>query len=151
DSLIGTRMIGTSLHYLGDQMEARRHIERMLAAYVPPVHRPHTIRFQLDQRVAGFATLARFLWLKGFSNEAMCIAQTNAEHAQATYQALSLCNALADAACPVALWAGNLAAAQHWIALLLDHSKQHELSAWHALGRIYKAVLLIRQVDVVAG
>jgi hypothetical protein len=50
DALIGTRMIGTSQHYLGDQMDARLNIERMLAAYIPPVHRPHTIRFQLDQR-----------------------------------------------------------------------------------------------------
>jgi len=29
DLLVGDRMIGTSLHYLGSQADARRHIERM--------------------------------------------------------------------------------------------------------------------------
>ena len=36
DLLIGDRMTGTPLHYLGDQTNARRQIERMLARYVTP-------------------------------------------------------------------------------------------------------------------
>jgi predicted ATPase len=151
DSLIGTRMIGTSLHYLGDQTAARRHIECMLAAYIPPLHRPHTIRFQLDQQVTGRATLARILWVQGFPDQAMCTARTNVEHARSIDQALSLCNALSDAACPVALWIGDLAAAERWVAMLLDHSGKHALGAWHALGRIFEAVLLVRRGHIVAG
>jgi len=53
DRLIADRMIGTMLLYLGDQINARRHIERMLSRYVDPLHRSHTIRFVWDQRVAG--------------------------------------------------------------------------------------------------
>jgi predicted ATPase/TolB-like protein/cytochrome c-type biogenesis protein CcmH/NrfG len=151
DSLIGTRMVGTSLHYLGDQTDARRDIEGMLAAYVPPVHRPHTIRFQLDQQVTGRATLARILWVQGFPNQAISTARTNVEHARAIDQALSLCNALSDAACPVALWIGDLETAEHWIAMLLDHSAKHALGAWNALGRVFEAVLSIRRGDVAAG
>jgi hypothetical protein len=126
-------------------MDARLNIERMLADYIPPVHRPHTIRFQLDQRVTGRATLARILWLQGFPDQAMCTARTNVEHAREIDQGLSLCNALSDAACPIALFVGDLAAAEHWIAMLLDHSGKHALGAWHALGRVFEAVLLIRR------
>src|SRR5439155_14355556 len=41
-----------SLHYLGDQTNARRHLERMLRRYVAPAHRSHAICFQYDQQVA---------------------------------------------------------------------------------------------------
>ena len=34
--LVGRRMIGVSLHYLGDQTKARRHLEYVLAHYVAP-------------------------------------------------------------------------------------------------------------------
>jgi len=151
DALIGTRMIGTSQHYLGDQTDARMNIERMLAAYIPPVHRPHTIRFQLDQRVTGRATLARILWVQGFPDQAMCLARTNVEHAREIDQAVSLCNALSDAACPIALFVGDLAAAEHWIAMLLDHSEKHALGAWHALGRVFETVLLVRRSEISKG
>jgi len=66
EQLIGNRMVGTSLHYLGDQTNARHHIERMLAGYVAHADRPHAIRFQFDQRVTAHATLSRILWLQGF-------------------------------------------------------------------------------------
>src|SRR5438270_4908807 len=49
DLSIGDRMIGVSLHYWGDQTNARHHIERMLSGYVAPVQRSPLIRFQLDQ------------------------------------------------------------------------------------------------------
>jgi len=65
DLLIGDRMTGVVLHFLGDQASAREHIERMLARYVAPIRRSHTIRFQYDQRVVGAAFLARILWLQG--------------------------------------------------------------------------------------
>src|ERR1700719_701857 len=40
DLPIGDRVIGVSLHYWGDQTNARRHIERMLDGYAAPVQRP---------------------------------------------------------------------------------------------------------------
>ena len=36
---IADRMIGVSLHYRGDQTDARRHIEHMLTHYVAPIRR----------------------------------------------------------------------------------------------------------------
>jgi hypothetical protein len=37
DLLMGDRMIGIALHFLGDQVEARQHIDRMLDRYVAPI------------------------------------------------------------------------------------------------------------------
>ena len=150
DLLIGERMIGIVLHFLGDQGTARGHIERMLANYVAPAHRSHIIRFVYDQRVAARADLALVLWIQGFPDQAMRAAQIAVEDAQAIDHALSLCYALAQAACPVALWAGD-AAAERWMSMLLDYSARHAMKAWHARGRCYNGALLIRRRDLDTG
>src|SRR4029077_14177052 len=151
DLLVGDRMIGTSLHYLGDHTDARRHIERMLAGYIAPVQRPHTVRFQLDQRVTARARLTSILWLQGFPDQAMRTAQSNVEDALAIDHALSLCIALADGACPIALLIGDLDAAERFVAMLIDHSGKHAFNTWLALGHICEAVLLIQRDEVVTG
>jgi predicted ATPase/DNA-binding winged helix-turn-helix (wHTH) protein len=151
DLLIGARLVGVSLHYLGDQTDARRHLERMLSHYVAPLYRPHAIRFQYDQRVMARSTLAWILWLQGFPDQAMRTAKNNVEEARASDHALSLCYALAEAACPVALLVGDLAAAECFLAMLLDRSARHALTLWHAWGRYLDGVLRIKHGDALAG
>ena len=137
-------MVGVSLHYLGDQTNARRHLEHMLSRYVAPAHRSHAIRFQYDQQVASRMILARILWLQGFPDQALRTAQQNVEDARAIDHALSLCYAL-EAACLVPLWIGDLPAAERFVAMLLDHSARHALTVWHARGRCLNGVLLIKR------
>ena len=150
DVPIGDRMMGLSLHYLGDQTGARRHFERMLSRYVSPVRRSHIIRFQFDQRVTAHVALAMVLWLQGYPDEAMSAVETNIEEARALNHELSLCNALAKA-CPVALLAGDLAAAGRFVAMLLDHSVRHSLASWQAEGRCFEGVLLVKRGDLANG
>ena len=144
-------MTATPLHYLGDQTNARRHIERMLARYVTPVHRSHIIRFQFDHRLRASCTLALILWLQGFPDQAMRTAQSSVGEACVTDNALSMCNTLAQAACPIALFIGDLAAAERFVAMLLDHSARHALAVWHAEGHCFKGALFIQRGDVVIG
>jgi predicted ATPase/DNA-binding winged helix-turn-helix (wHTH) protein len=151
DQLIGDRLIGVSQHYLGDQPSARRHIERMLKHYVAPIQRSHIIRFQTDQRVTARVFLARILWLQGFPDQAMRTAQSNIEEARASDHAMSLCYALATAACPIALLVGDLIAAEHYVAELLDHSARHALALWRAWGRSFEGVLVIKRGDITSG
>jgi predicted ATPase len=151
DLLVGDRMMGTTLHYLGDQTNARRHIERMLARYVAPVHRSHIIRFQYDQQLTANGILARILWLQGFPDQAMRIAQSSVEEASITDHALSLCDALVQAACPIALFIGDLAAAERFVAMLLDYSARHALAVRHAEGHCSRGALFIERGDVVIG
>jgi predicted ATPase/DNA-binding winged helix-turn-helix (wHTH) protein len=151
DRLISDRLIGVSQHYLGDQASARRHLERVLAHFLAPKHRSHTVRFQLDQRVTACAFFARILWLQGFPDQAMRAAKSSVEDAQATNHALSLCYALTVAACQIALWVGDLVAAEHYVEMLLDHSTRHALPLWRAVGQGHHGVLVIKRGDVVGG
>jgi predicted ATPase/DNA-binding SARP family transcriptional activator len=150
EALVGERMVGVSLHYLGDHASARRHLESMLGRYVPPARRSHAIRFQYDQRVATRMILARILWLQGFPDQALRTAQSNVEDARALDHALSVCYAL-EAACLVALWSGDLVAGGGSVAMLLDHSARHALAVWHARGRCLNGVLLIKRGEIVPG
>jgi predicted ATPase/DNA-binding winged helix-turn-helix (wHTH) protein len=152
DRLIGERMIGGIQHLLGDQASSRRHIEHMLANFALPEQRSHhLIRFQFDQRVSARVYLARILWLQGFPDQAMHTAKGVVDEAGETNHALSLCYALAHAACPTILWSEDLAAAERYIAMLLDHSTRHALPFWGALGRTFHGVLAIKRGDIDPG
>jgi predicted ATPase len=149
DLPIGDQMIGVSLHYCGDQTNARRHIERMLGGYVAPVQR--LVLFQFDQWAVARFALARILWLQGFPDQARRTAQGTVDDARALNHAVSLCLALNKAACPVALFTGDLAAAESYVAMLLDSSAAHALPIWRAEAHRFRATLLIRNGDFDTG
>jgi predicted ATPase len=147
DLPIGDRIIGTSLHYWGDQTKARHHIERMLkrilGGFAP-------VRW-LDQRVVARVALARILWLQGFPDQARRIVQSTLDDARALNHAVSLCFVLNECACPFALFTGDLAAAESFAAMLLDSSAAHGLPVCRAGGHRVRGVLLIRNGDFDAG
>jgi predicted ATPase len=64
------------------------------------------------------------------------------------HHAISLGHALAVAACPIALFMGDLAAAEHYVEMLLDHSTRHGLARWRAIGGSYQGVLVIQRGDL---
>jgi predicted ATPase len=151
DRLIGDRLIAVSEHFLGDQPSARRHLEHMLAHYVPPTRKPEIIRFHFDPQVAARALLARVQWLQGFPDQAIRTAESNIDNARAANHASSLCYGLALGACPIALWTGDLTAAESYVGTLLDYSTRHALAVWHAFGLGLQRVLAVRRGDVASG
>jgi predicted ATPase/DNA-binding winged helix-turn-helix (wHTH) protein len=151
DCLIGERMIGTSQYYLGELPSARCHIERVLAHSVVAAQKSEIARFVGDARVAAGGFLARILWLQGMPDQAMRTAGRCVAEARATNHAISLSMALVVAACPVALWVGDLAAAEHHVEMLLDNSTRHALTRLGAFGRCYQGMLAIQRGDLSTG
>lgn len=147
DRLSGDRLTATALHYFGDQSRARRYVDRMLVQYVAPRHRSHIARFQFDQRVSAQGTLANIQWLQGFPDQAVRTAQGAVEDALATGHAISICNALAHAAFPIAMYVGDVAAAERFLQMLHDQLAKHALTIWNALGSCLRGMLLARQGD----
>jgi len=151
DRLIAERMIGMSQYYLGDQVNARRHLERVIAEYATSDHRSHITRFQLDVRVTSGAFLARTLWLQGFPDQAVRVAESSIADALATGHITSLCFALALGACPIGLFVGDLAAVEHYLGMLFDHATRRGLVHWRACGACLQGSVRIRRGDVVTG
>lgn len=151
DPLVGDRMVGYTQHYLGDQPAAKRHIEAMLAGYVTPRQDGQTLRFQFDQRVLAGCNLALIQWLLGYPDQAIEIAERNVDHARSLDHAISLCTALAQAACPIALQNGDLEKADRLLASLLELAGKHDLNLWRTWGRCFRGILLIKRGDIPAG
>jgi predicted ATPase/DNA-binding winged helix-turn-helix (wHTH) protein len=151
DIFVGDRMIGYILHLMGDQTQARQHIERMLSRYEVPVIGAHVIRFVFDQRATAQCFFARILWLQGLPDRAIRLVKSIVDGAQASNDVLSLCQVLVQAACPVAFFVGDLAAAKRYVTMLVEHSERQALVFWQAYGRCFQGLLQIKRGDLVDG
>jgi predicted ATPase len=151
DALIGDRMVGYILHLLGEQVEARRRIERMLSQYVAPVTGPKIIRFFFDQRVIARCFLARILWLQGFPDQSMNAVETAISEAKAAKDMLTLCQVMVQAACPIAILTGDSEKLGRFVDFLLDYAARNALGFWRTWGRCFKAVHLVNIGDLDGG
>ena len=147
DRLYGEFMEGAASYWFGDLSTARHRLERVIAH--GPVSGRRAIR-AFEQPLAR-AYLAPVLWLLGFPQKAIDLAKDAADEAQAVNRALTLCRSLARAGCPVALWAGDLELAEHYIDLLIDESTRNGLPVRRALGNAYRGMLFVRRGDLPAG
>jgi predicted ATPase len=142
-------MTGASLHYLGDQASARRILEGVLSCPAP-ARLSRAVPFQYyDQRNARLI-LSRILWLQGFPDQALQLAERNVESARATAPAVFACYAL-ESASLVSIWSGDLEATERYVTTLFDYSARHALAAWHRPARCYDGVRLIQRGDVGEG
>jgi predicted ATPase/DNA-binding winged helix-turn-helix (wHTH) protein len=138
DEWIGERMLGAAFHFIGDQNSARRHLDRMLEFYVEPTNRSHAVRFQFDQRVTARVALARVLWLQGLTQQALSEIQDTVAYALSIDHKLSLANVLAEAACPIALLAGEIDLAEHYIGLLQEQTRAQALDVWSTYAECFR-------------
>src|SRR5262249_26803949 len=126
DRCVGHRMMGHSPHLLGDQVGARTHLESMLSSYAPPATGAQAMRYIFDQQALARCFLARIYWLQGFPDQAGQIAWHVTSDERARGDALSLCQVLVQAACPVGLMVGDLAAVEDFVAELITTSDRYE-------------------------
>src|ERR1700730_14823046 len=151
DVLVGDRLVGTTMHYSGGQPQARYHLQRVLDLYIAPSDQRHTMWFHHDQRVMARTALARVLSLQGSLDQAIHNAQTSLEDTQAVDHILSVCYALGEAVCPIALMTGDLAAAERSVAMLNDIVTKHGVTVYKSLGPHLGGELLIRRGEFAAG
>ena len=147
DRMIGELMIGEVEYLAGNLVSARRRIEHMLTGYSQSNRWSDIVRFQVDQLSRPRALVARIMWLQGFPDQAMNAVKRSIEDARGTNHSVSLCYALALAGCPLALLAGDMCTAEHYIAMLLDQSRKHALPLWEGWGRYNEGLLLINSDD----
>jgi hypothetical protein len=140
DAILGIRLNGATMHWLGRQGEARAAMEQMLEAYVDPPA-SHSVRFQFDQRVTARIILARTLWLQGLPDRALAEVRDTVDYAIGVGHNLSLSNVLAEAACSVAIWSGNEELAERYIDLLAEHTKADSLDVWHTYAACFSGIL----------
>jgi predicted ATPase/DNA-binding winged helix-turn-helix (wHTH) protein len=146
--LIGARLTGMALYFLADHGNARRHLERARDSYVASLHQRSMASFWPAHLVAVQTNLANILWIQGFPDQAVRAAQSALEEAQAADHLPSLFYVLIRAACPIALYVGNLTEAEHLTTMLIEHSAKYPLTMWDAFGRCVRGTLLMARGDI---
>jgi hypothetical protein len=122
-----------------------------MRADVDPQRHSPLIRFWFDQAVAGRVVLARILWLQGLADQAWRTVQSAVGDAEALADPATLCYALSHGGCLLALWVGNLAAAERYAEMLLDHSRKHGFAPWNDFASRLKGVVLVKTGDLDGG
>lgn len=147
DRLSAERLLATTLHYFGGQQRARERLEAVLQNYAGPAQQLHIARFQVDQRGAARGTLANILWLQGCAEQAERTAREALEDARAAAHPISLCYLLGFVALPIALYNGDLAAAEGYLKQLHEHVAQNAFPIWTSLSECLEATLMIERGD----
>jgi tetratricopeptide (TPR) repeat protein len=151
DQIVSDRLIGTALHFLGEQEKALAATERMLERYVASVARSQAVRYQFNQKVSARIIRGRVLWLRGQTDSALRDIEENVAEALTLDHTMSLCNVLTQAACPVALLAGALETAEYYIELLRDHTEARALDIWYTYANCFEGALEIARGNVQEG
>jgi predicted ATPase len=139
-TLIADRVLAQAQHFNGEFSAARALAERALnhpAKVVPLAYLP----MQVDLRVSMRILLARSLWLQGFPDQAVHVANECLDHAVSD-SPFARCQALALAACPVAFWRGDNDATRRVVTALLTEADRYRLGHWRSYGECYEWLIL---------
>ncbi|MDY0746351.1 winged helix-turn-helix domain-containing protein [Paucibacter sp. R3-3] len=134
-AVVADRLAAQALHFQGDHAQARR-----LALTV----RNHAVQRAplaslagiVDHRVSMDILLARALWLTGLPEQAAAAARASLQEAEAD-SSLAVCQSLALAVCPIALWRGENDEALLHARELLSHAQKFSSGQWLYLARGY--------------
>jgi predicted ATPase/DNA-binding winged helix-turn-helix (wHTH) protein len=142
DPLVGERILGLTLHVMGDHGNALRHIDHMLEHYVAPPDASHLVRYQFDQKVTARCHKSMILWVQGLPEQAVRLTEYNLAQADAIGHLRSIFYALSFGACPVSALVGDSRLAQRFIQRMLDISVT---PAWNTRAECFRGVLLVEQ------
>ena len=151
DVLVGQRIKGISLHFGGEQAEARHLLERFLERYAAPDEDKRAFFLPHAQRIVTRAFLARTLCLQGQIDQAMGAAQAYLQHEQGRGNPLTLQYLLGWGVSPVALITRDLIVAERAIAMLIEFAMRYQLSFWSQYGRGLEGQLRILQGEFATG
>jgi predicted ATPase/DNA-binding winged helix-turn-helix (wHTH) protein len=140
---------GIAHYYLGNQAAAQLHLERGMALAVE-LGAVNANFFGFDQRVSALVGLARTLWLRGFADQALRVAQKAIDEAASRVYPVPVCISLLFAS-TLSLWTGDLPAASDLIEQLIVHAGRYSLAPHRALGVALKGELAIARDEPEAG
>jgi predicted ATPase/DNA-binding winged helix-turn-helix (wHTH) protein len=142
-------MLGNSHHLAGNQAAAQLHCESgMTQAVALGTFNPNF--FGYDQRIRALVALARALWLRGFSDQALRIAHRAIDEAVSRDHPVSVCISLIYSG-SVFLWTGDLQRAENLAERLIAYAERYSLAPYRAVGVAQKGELAVSRGEGEAG
>jgi predicted ATPase/DNA-binding winged helix-turn-helix (wHTH) protein len=139
----GHKLLALTHHFAGNQATARFHAQHALSRGIGGAFPIGRTRW-LDHRITARAVLCRILWVQGLPDQAAIAAHDCVKDAVSAGHGLWLNSSLLFA-CTVALWTGDMAAADRFVTMLLHHSARHSLRISHFRARSLATVLEFRR------
>ena len=141
--------VGVTHHFLGNQAEAQFHLERGMTLAVEVG--TYKVSFPgFDPRIFALVGLARTLWLRGLSDQALRIVQTAIDEAASQNEPVPICVSLVYTS-TFLLWTGDLQKAGNIIEQLIAYAGRYSLEPYRAAGPALKGELAIARDDPEAG
>jgi predicted ATPase len=137
-ALIANRTAAQTNHFMGRHGLARQLALDVLAngsMKIPIAYLPSAVDLRVSMRIV----LARVLWIQGMSESASIIVEECLQFAQADTPP-ALCQTLAMAAVPIAMWGGDWALARHRLDQLRDHLATYPFAYWNRWYHAFDAV-----------
>jgi predicted ATPase/DNA-binding winged helix-turn-helix (wHTH) protein len=147
----GDLLLGGVLLTMADYAGARALFERIDAQPYSTRDQTSSSRFLFNRRVLALGGLGSTLWHLGFIDQSKRKLEESVDEALSNNHVLSLCATLANWACPIALFRGDLPAAERALEILVDHATRYELAFWLIWGRCFRGALTVRQGDLEGG
>lgn len=142
--LVGHRIMGGALHFLGEQPKARFHLAQMLDA-PRRESRSNAMWFLLEEQVLAKALQARVLLLQGFIDQARGMAESSLDEATVVGDRLAICYALRNSVCPLAIATGDVTRAESSVRMLLDVVRNYRTTFWMSWAMCLEGQLLVLQ------
>jgi predicted ATPase len=151
--LTANRMIGESLHFLGEQARAQVAFGPFVESERPAgqLHHLYVMRFGLDQRIAALSCQARVDWLQGFPDRAWRRILAIVEEAGVLGHANSMSIALGTGACSVAALRGDVAAVDKYSMTLVEQSEKFRTGPLGNFGRYFRGWVLVNRGEIERG
>jgi predicted ATPase/DNA-binding winged helix-turn-helix (wHTH) protein len=142
-------MLGVAHHLVGNQAAAQLHCEAGMTNAVE-LGTFNANFFGYDHRIRAFVALARALWLRGFSDQAVRIAQRAIDEAASRDHPVSVCISLIYGS-SVFFWTGDLRSADAFIERLIIYAGRYALHPYRAVGVALKGELAIARDEAGSG
>ncbi len=141
-------LLGVSHHLIGNQNDARTHLEMALSR-LPSCNHTETNDFGFYPERARIA-LARTLWLLGHPEQAVRVAKRAISEPAAAAEPVTYCITLIWGF-SVFRWAGDWAGAEGCIERLIPYADRHSLTPYRAVGFGLKGEMLIKRGKIESG
>jgi predicted ATPase/DNA-binding winged helix-turn-helix (wHTH) protein len=140
DRLAAYRLTGMSHLFLGELGEALANLVRAASSRTQ-LPRAQRIRFLYDERMLSHASLAHTHWFMGRIDQARLAAQQSLDDARELDHPVSLCYALSEAVCTLAVLTGDEATLAQAVVAMTIETRRHGISTWKARAQMWQGFL----------
>jgi predicted ATPase/DNA-binding winged helix-turn-helix (wHTH) protein len=143
DKLAADRLSGMSKLFMGEVDVGLCRLDRAANSLLQ-LPRAQRMRFLYDERMLSHTSLSHALWFKGHVDQAKTAALQSLEDAREFDHPVSICYALSEAICTLAILIGDDLMLKEATDELAMQSRRHSIATWRARAEMWQGLIELR-------